>query len=272
MTNVERSRLAWVVSWALLAGFSAFAGEVHPAPPSTSSSLGVSGRKFAEMLARRNTERATALESYQGRRIYSLDYTGFFGHHHAEMVVDMTYNAPDSKQFTVVSQTGSKWVITHIFKRLLAAEQEALQKENQQRSALNSRKYNFTVLETERLTECNCYVVEVEPKVASKFLYRGRIWVDAADFAVRRIEAEPAKNPSFWIKSTNIRHRYEKVGDFWLPSEDHTVSSLRLGGKALLTIEYQNYKILAARHLPPHCEAAGASPAKNDSSRYPCGL
>ena len=272
MTNAPRSCLAWMLSWVLLAGFSAIAGEVPPSLPPNNPDLSVSSTQFAEILEQRNTERAAALKSYQGRRIYSLDYVGFFGHHHAQMVVDMNYNAPDSKQFTVVSETGSKWVITHIFKRLLAAEQEALQKENQQRSALNSNNYDFTILKFERSSECNCYVVGVKPKVASKFLYRGRIWVDAADFAVRHIEAEPAKNPSFWIKTTDIRHRYEKVGGFWLPAEDHTVSTLRLGGRALLTIEYQNYKVLAARPLPLHCETAGASPAKAPSSRYPCGF
>ena len=73
--------------------------------------------------------------------------------------------------------------------------------------------------------------------------------MNAKDFAVCRIEAEPAKNPSLWIKRTDIRHAYLKVGDFWLPKENKTVSILRLGGRATLTIEYQNYEILSARPL-----------------------
>lgn len=60
-----------------------------------------------------------------------------------------------------------------------------------------------------------------ESKVPTKFLYRGRVWVNAKDFAVCRIEAEPAKNPSIWIKRTDIRHAYLKVGDFWLPKEEY---------------------------------------------------
>ena len=39
-----------------------------------------------------------------------------------------------------------------------------------------------------------------------------------------RIEAEPAKNPSFWIKKTDIHHEYVKVGDFWLPADNKSVS------------------------------------------------
>ncbi len=61
------------------------------------------------------------------------------------------------------------------------------------------------------------YVLKVEPLTKDKFLYRGRIWVDAEDFAVVRLEAEPAKNPSFWIKNTAVEQVYAKVNDFWLP-------------------------------------------------------
>jgi hypothetical protein len=92
-------------------------------------------------------------------------------------------------------------------------------------------------------------VVAVQPKIPSKLLYRGRIWVDSRDFAVCRIEAEPSRNPSFWIKKTAIHHSYLKIGDFWLPSENESVSAIRGGGRAVLTIKYQNYEILAARSL-----------------------
>ena len=92
-------------------------------------------------------------------------------------------------------------------------------------------------------------MVAVEPKVPSKLLYRGHIWVDSKDFAVCKIEAEPARNPSFWIKKTAIHHSYLKIGDFWLPSENESVSVIRGGGRAVLTIKYQNYEILAARSL-----------------------
>ncbi len=65
----------------------------------------------------------------------------------------------------------------------------------------------------------NCYVLEVTPKRKNKYLYNGKIWVDAKDFAVTHVEARPAVNPSFWISGTDIEHRYEKVGDFWLPQK-----------------------------------------------------
>jgi len=73
--------------------------------------------------------------------------------------------------------------------------------------------------------------------------------VDNKDFAVCRIEAEPSKNPSFWIKKTEIHHSYLKIGDFWLPAENKSVSAIRGGGRAVLIIKYQNYEILSAHGL-----------------------
>jgi hypothetical protein len=37
-----------------------------------------------------------------------------------------------------------------------------------------------------------------------------------------------------------------KVSDFWLPARNHSISSIRLGGHAELTIQYTNYQITAA--------------------------
>ena len=94
------------------------------------------------------------------------------------------------------------------------------------------------------------YVLAVEPKSKSKFLFHGRVWVDADDFAVMRVEAEPAKSPSFWTKNSQIEQMYQKVSDFWLPQRNHSISSIRIGGRAELTIEYQSYRITASDPVP----------------------
>jgi hypothetical protein len=215
--------------------------------------------QLLDKLVKKNVERSDALQKYQGRRFYSLDYTGFPSSLHAEMVVDMIYDAPATKQFKIISQSGSQWVIDRILKRLLDAELESMSEENRARVALNSSNYDFSGLE-HQATPDNCsYVVAVKPKNPSKLLYRGRIWVDGKDFAVCRIEVEPAKNPSFWIKKTEIHHSYLKIGDFWLPSENQSVSAVRGGGRAVLTIKYQDYEILAAHGLKGNDAGPSAS-------------
>jgi hypothetical protein len=202
-----------------------------------------------DKLVEKNIERAEALQKYQNRRYYSLDYTGFPTSFHAEMVVDMVYDAPGTKQFKIVSQKGPQWIIDRILKRLLDAEQEALTEENRERVAITPNNYDFSGFHREDSPDGCAYAVSLEPKTPDKLLFRGRIWVDGKDFAVCRIEAEPAKNPSFWIKKTEIHHSYLKVGDFWLPAENKSVSAIRGGGRAVLIIKYQDYEILSARGL-----------------------
>jgi outer membrane lipoprotein-sorting protein len=200
-------------------------------------------------LEQKNQERARALEQLNGTRIYRMQYRGFPSNRDAEMVVQAVYKAPATKEFTVLSQSGSKFVIDRVFMKLLEGEKEALQPENRERTALNSSNYDFTLDQFEAAPGGGQYVLSVLPKSKNKFLYRGKIWVDAKDFAVTRIEAEPAKNPSFWIKKSEIRHKYIKVNDFWLPAENRTESQIRLGGRAILSIEYKDYKITAANPL-----------------------
>jgi hypothetical protein len=224
-------------------------GRAQSAAPQPVLEAGANLSDILDKLVEKNAARAEALQKYQGRRMYRVAYTGFPKSFEAEMVVDMTYDAPATKQFKIVSQAGSQWMIDRILKRLLETEQEALTEENRRRVALDPSNYNFSGLEVQNAPDGCSYVVSVQPKVPSKLLYTGRVWVDSKDFAVCRIEAEPAKNPSLLIKKTEIHHSYVKVGDFWLPSENESVSSIRGGGRAVLTIKYQNYQILAARSL-----------------------
>jgi len=115
------------------------------------------------------------------------------------------------------------------------------------RTLLNRENYDFALIGFEASDKGNQYVLEVYPKARSKYVYRGKVWVDAADFAVTRIDAEPAQNPSFWTKRSEIHHEYMKVQDFWLPRRNESVSYIRLGGRATLTIEYNNYRVNDSR-------------------------
>jgi len=225
----------------------------------SAGSASPSAEQIAQKLQERNAERAAALNQFNGTRVYRMQYRGITGDRDAEMVVNVTYRAPDAKEFSVVSQSGSKFVIDHVFKKLLEGEQEAGNEENRRNSALTNENYEFTSAGYETTPEGAEYVLNLLPRTKNKFLYRGKIWVDAKDFAIVRIEGEPAKNPSWWIKNTEVKHRYVKVDGFWLPAENHTESLIRLGGRAILSIEYKDYKITKAS--PPH----GSETARQES-------
>ncbi len=201
------------------------------------------GEQIVENLVGMNLERAQALHAFQVSETYRLKYRGFLGTRHAEMVVDAKYQSPGTETFTIQSTTGSKAILDKVFKKLLQAEDEVLGAEAQRRAALNRNNYDFALVGCGSTPSGSTYVLRVTPRRKDKFLYRGRIWVNAKDSAVIRVEAEPAKHLSFWVMSTEFDRSYEKVDDFWLPANTQSVSRIRFGGRAELTIQYTNYLI-----------------------------
>lgn len=194
-----------------------------------------------------NRDRADALRQYQATRMYSMQYHGFPSGH-AEMVVQVRFQAPASKQFHIISQSGSHVIVDRVFKPMLEREREGAS--DPARVETTSRNYEFSLAGYERTPEGDRYVLYAKPRTDDRLLFRGKVWVDANEFAVVRIEGEPAESPSFWIKRTEIRHNYRKVNGFWLPSENRSTSFMRFGGRAELAIEYQKYDITAAKPLP----------------------
>jgi outer membrane lipoprotein-sorting protein len=207
-------------------------------------------------LTQMNKARAQALHAYQSTRVYRLEYKGFPGGRSAEMVVNVKYRAPGTKEFEVVSATGSKVVIDRVFKKLLEGEKEASEEEGQKRIAINPENYGFTLEGYEPGPHGGRYVLMLSPKTKNKYLFRGRIWVDEAQFAIVRMEGEPAKNPSFWIKDTKIETVYVNVDDFWLPSLNRSMTAVRLGGHADLSIEYKDYRVTGSSPVSKVSSAA----------------
>jgi hypothetical protein len=195
-------------------------------------------------MASSNLQRSANLSRYRSTRIYELDYSGFPSSRHAKMVARVSFEAPGKKTFTVVSEEGSKLLLNRVLHRLLESEQEAADDANREQSALTERNYDFELLGNDLLEGRTCYVLRVKAKRDNKFLYDGRIWIDAQDFAVARIEAQPAKNPSFWTSQTNVEHHYLKRGEFWLPARNRSSSKVRMGGRAVLTIDYGSYEMI----------------------------
>jgi ribonuclease HI len=150
--------------------------------------------------------------------------------------------------------------MNRVFKRLLDSEKEAAQPAMSAKTQLNRDNYSFELVsyEPSKTGVQGQYVLRVNPKSNSKYVYRGQVWVDGTDFAVTRIEAEPAQNPSFWTKKSEIHHEYKKVQDFWLPAKNESVSYIRLGGRATLTIEYKGYRVVDARRPGEGSQAQAA--------------
>lgn len=112
-----------------------FAQEISVAP--------LTADQVVQRMVERNEQRAQALESYRGTRIYNLEYHGLASKS-ATLVVTMTYRRPDEKKFCILSESGSELLQGRVLKRLLEAEVEAMQEEQRRQTAMGPKKLRIS--------------------------------------------------------------------------------------------------------------------------------
>lgn len=201
----------------------------------------LSTETIVERLMTARSRQARQLQTIDVVRDYRVDYQGLGGNRHAEMQVVSSYVSPNKKDFRILSQSGSRFLLDRILSKLLETEKDYQLDEAD--SDLSPRNYQFQLLGTEQVSGTDAYVLQITPRRKAKYLCRGKIWVSARDFAIVRLEGEPAKNPSFWVSHTQMANTYQKVGDYWLPVHKDATTDVRLGGKAVLAIDFSGYRI-----------------------------
>jgi len=195
---------------------------------------------FTELLDR-NHWRDSQLQRYSVRRIYRV--TNSKGALKAEEQVSLQFEAPGTKTYSVVLEKGSATVRRLVFKPLLESEVETAGGRSRHDSSITPSNYSLEVVGQEEIDGRPCYVVIATPLRKTKYLFKGKVWIDSADFAVVKIDGEPAKNPSWWTKKIHFVRQCEKIGDFWLPRTDESVTTVRVFGTHILTIEHQDYQV-----------------------------
>jgi len=211
-----------------------------PARANTPAPASLPLAQILALMEHHNQIQREELKHYSAVRRYHVEYRGL-ANLEAGMEVEIDFNATSGKSFRIVSQSGSKILGEKVLKRAMDSEKEA--SEDGGATALSPANYRFQLQGSESVDGRPAYILSVEPLRESKFLYRGKVWVDAIDFAVAKVEAAPAKNPSFWISRTLIRYTSAKTGSFWLPQRSRSESRIRIGGTAVLTIDYGTYQI-----------------------------
>jgi hypothetical protein len=191
-----------------------------------------------------------------------VHYAGTGGEHNAEIRVHAEYEGPDRKKLTVVSESGSKFICEKVLRKIVDGEMEASDKTNRIQMTLSPENYDAKLVGEEVINTpdggsgVRAWVLNVTPKVDNKFTYRGKVWISEDDFAIMRIHAEPAKNPSWWINKASFDARYVRRGEMWLPGKNVSSSHVRIGGEATLTIDYGSYPVVAARALKAPTQSA----------------
>ena len=195
--------------------------------------------EIVNRMAAHDWARQASIVGYAGMRRYVLENHKF--HKRAEMLVQVQGDPDGTKHFEVVSQEGWGGAQKHVLHKMLESESETSRPEMRASARLIRENYDFELTGTELVAGRTAYVLEVNPKRNEKYLFQGRIWVDAEDYALARAEGTPAKKPSFWTKNIHFVQIYQKCGSLWFPLSTQSVTDAHLFGTTDVSIEYFAY-------------------------------
>jgi hypothetical protein len=81
-----------------------------------------------------------------------------------------------------------------------------------------------------------CDAIELIPKRKSPYLLKGRMWVNASDMMLVKIEGQPPTSASFFEGRPEIVREYKQIHGFSLAQHNHAVSSKFLVGQSTVDI------------------------------------
>lgn len=175
----------------------------------------------------------------------------------AQVIASITVLPPNQKQYNIESSSGGMGgkVLRDIVEKETEAPKEA------QRKELSPDNYDFQLLGKEMVDGRNCYVLSMNPKREEKDLLRGKIWVDSTDYRIHRVEGNPVKSPSWWIRDLHIMMVFASVDGMWLRTSTHAVADVRFKGKYVMEshdLEYSPATQTASRRHTHSGILAGA--------------
>ncbi|OFW12742.1 MAG: hypothetical protein A3H27_08360 [Acidobacteria bacterium RIFCSPLOWO2_02_FULL_59_13] len=228
-----------VLLWKVVACCAVLLLSLHAAGPSAQSlPPTLAPDQILMRMERRLEQQLRELESYRARRRYSAAHP-LLGDS-VYLLVQEQYKAPEEKKFKVLERGGMEQIQKRLFSRLLEVELETASEAARRAVDISRRNYRLTYSHYD--VAKHAYVFEAEPRTANPYLFRGKVWIHAEDFAVQRIEGEPVKRHSAMVRQSRFVHEFAKFGEFWFPVHHTSTAKIYMFGQATLEIQYFDYE------------------------------
>jgi hypothetical protein len=167
----------------------------------------------------------------------------------AHVIADISFDPPAMKKYTIQKAIGTGFGET-IVRRMLMSEVEIAK--DYASTDFSPENYDFRFILEENTGGQRRYMLELLPKRKDKNLLQGKIWVDAGTYLPQRVEGEPVKTPSWWLRSMHIELSYGEVGGMWLQTALEATATVRILGPHTMVsrdVKYQLSDLVAAAHL-----------------------
>src|SRR5262249_27312454 len=144
-----------------------------------------------------------------------------------EVRAQVNFLPPNVKSYDIDQSTGGMG--EKVVRRILDHEVDATR--DPKTMMVNDSNYDFAYSGEGVARGRSCYKLEITPKHERKDLLQAIIWVDKDSYRILRMEGEPAKSPSFWVKDVHVIIEFAEVAGMWLQSGTQAMAHLRFGGE-----------------------------------------
>jgi len=192
-----------------------------------------------KQIAQTQLENRTRTKAYSVTRDYKVFGTDA-NRPRTEVVAKVNFFPPNVKSYDIDQSTGGmgEKVIRHILDHEVDATRDP-------RSIMvNEQNYSFDLLGDDVLNGQPCYLLKITPKHERKDLLKATLWVDKVSYQIVRLEGDPAKSPSFWVKDVHLVLEFAEVAGMWLQTETHAMARLRFGGEYKITSHDVDYDVV----------------------------
>lgn len=207
--------------------------------------LTAGSQKESEVVAavdRAEEDRETKLLGYSVQESYAL-FRRADADPSAVMDVATTYAKNKGKAYSIVSESGSR-TARFVLRKILQNEEQLSRGQNRNDLLITSRNYEMSLSDpaVHQLDKRDCLVLQIKPRKQSPYLLDGKIWVDATNYHIVRVEGTAAAGSGLAGRPT-IERDYTDIDGVPVAVHAKSVSSQLLLGDTVLEIRYQNYRL-----------------------------
>ena len=116
---------------------------------------------------------------------------------------------------------------------------------NVETALINSTNYDMKLNSDpqEQFNGRNCLVLDITPKRSSQYLFKGKVWVDAQDFAIAQLKGTAAKSATFLASAAEVTRQYDQMSGLPMATHAQAISGSTFLGRTEVKIDYTNYQI-----------------------------
>lgn len=158
------------------------------------------------------------------------------------VLAQINFLPPNVKSYDIDQSTGGMG--EKVVRRILDHEVDAAR--DPKTMMVNDSNYEFAYSGEGVAGGRSCYKLDITPKHERKDLLQAVIWVDQDSYRILRIEGEPAKSPSFWVKDVHVIIEFAEIAGMWMQTGTQAMAHLRFGGEYRIVSHDLDYDVSQA--------------------------